>query len=70
MNYERALDSCETLFLGNVATKHPIEGYTFFIIPTGEKYKVMKFYDGGIDYREAGGFESPSEAYSMAITAL
>lgn len=70
-NYTRLKDCYELFHKVNMCTKHTTHDSTFFIIDAGfSGFKVIKFYDGGVDYRNIGSFESLAEAYSMAICAL
>lgn len=54
-----------------VVTKHHTYDSTFFIHDDGATgFSVIKFYNGGVDYRTASRYESAAVAYSEALAYL
>lgn len=54
----------------NLIQKHSTHDSIFFIFKAVEGFKIVKFYNDGIDYRISGYLETLSDAYNEAFQSI
>ncbi len=69
-SYTELKDKYDKLHSLRSCTKHFTYDSVFYIIPEKEAFRVIRFYDGGMDYRDLGTYDSPGVAYSEVMCGL
>lgn len=69
-NYEKLFKAYSLWASMNLIQKHSTHDSIFFIFKETEGFKVVKFYNGDIDYRVSGHLETLSEAYNEGCQGL
>ncbi len=69
-NYQELKEKYDVLHSMHLCTKHFTFDSTFYIIPEAKTFRVIRFYNDNLDFRDLGSYDSPGIAYSEVMCGL